>query len=368
MKTRQQTAIACAATGLAICAMQAAHAAEGFVVRYSLAGSLGGEIFAAPDHAGLIGAIALTSVDIKKVTDDNGNALKVTSPGGTVPVPGLPAPFLPTFSPNAVSVKATGQLTQWNLALGYITTEKYGGGRMVYGFNLPYLSKKTQSFTPDAKTPALNFPNPAIPGPAGEAAIAQQFGAQYQGAVTKLANQEAGEVSGMGDAEVALGWLYSNSQWRVQTGASLVMPTGHFDAAPGPDTSDGKFYTLRPSVQVTYLPKPDIALAGKITMGFNTKNRDNNVRSGDWASVEGAVGYMTRLGPIGVHMLHVRQYEDDVNNPYGTSRFRSTNAGVFWTTKIPVIDTIATLQYMTTTSSRNAKSGDFIQLRLVKVF
>ena len=42
-----------------------AHAAEGFVVRYNIAGSLGGEIFAAPDSPGVIVGTAYTYVDIK---------------------------------------------------------------------------------------------------------------------------------------------------------------------------------------------------------------------------------------------------------------------------------------------------------------
>jgi hypothetical protein len=52
----------------------------------------------------------------------------------------------------------------------------------------------------------------------------------------------------------------------------------------------------------------------------------------------------------------------------GASRFRSTNAGAFFTTLVPGIDAAPTLQYMGTTASRNAKHGSFSQLRLVTMF
>lgn len=77
---------------------------------------------------------------------------------------------------------------------------------------------------------------------------------------------------------------------------------------------------------------------------------------------------MTPIGVIGVHGVHVQQYQDDSNNPFGPSRLRSTNAGVFLTTLIPGLDAALTVQYMTTTASRNAKHGDFTQVRLIKVF
>jgi hypothetical protein len=71
---------------------------------------------------------------------------------------------------------------------------------------------------------------------------------------------------------------------------------------------------------------------------------------------------------VGLHSVFVQQYQDDSNNPWGASRFRSLNAGAFFTTKVPVVDAVLTAQYMTTTDSRNAKSGSFTQLRMLKLF
>jgi hypothetical protein len=104
-----------------------------------------------------------------------------------------------------------------------------------------------------------------------------------------------------------------------------------------------------------------------VSLGLNSRNRDNQLRSGNWFGLELAAGYMTPIGVVGVHALRVQQYQDDDHNPFGASRFRSTNAGVFFTTRLPVVDAIMTLQYVDATASRNAKHGSLTQLRLIKL-
>lgn len=349
-----------------VLAASAAHAAEDFQPRYNLAGSLGGEIFAPADLSGLAAGVALTRVDIRKLTGGDGNALTREVPGGTVPLPApTPAALYPSYDANRARVNARGSLVQWNLGLAYITHARYGGGRFALGLNLPYGVKK-QSFGAEVTTPGLRW-NPAVPAQT-QAAVQAQFGAQYQADVAAVASAEGGKVSAVGDAELHAGWRHATEQLRVLTGVSLVLPTGRYSASAGPDIGNGNFYTLRPVAQLVYLPRPDIALATRLTLGFNTRNRDNDLRSGNWASVETAAGYMTRLGPVGVHLVHVQQYRDDSGNPWGASRYRSTNAGLFFTTRIPVIDAVLTAQYMNTMASRNAKHGTYSQLRLSKTF
>ncbi|WP_326542525.1 transporter [Pseudorhodoferax sp.] len=343
-----------------------AQAAEDFQLRYNLAGSLGGEIFAPPDLEGLAGGIALTRVDIRKVTGDDGHRLTQTVPGGTVPLPApTPSALYPSYGPTTGRIDARGSLLQWNLALAWLSQARYGGGRLALAVNLPYATKK-QGFGADAATPALNW-HPAVPA-ATQAAVQAQFGAQFQRGITDQLAAEGGRVSGIGDLELHAGWRHADAQLRVLAGASLVLPTGRYDAQAGPDIGFGNFYTLRPVAQVVYLPRPDIALAGRVTVGLNTRNHDNELRSGNWASLEVAAGTMTRLGPIGVHVLQAQQFQDDSGNRWGTSRYRSTNAGLFWTTRIPVVDAVLTLQYMATLQSRNAKHGTYSQVRVSKTF
>lgn len=362
MKAPTSAALAAAC----VLAAHAAHAAEDFQPRYNLAGSLGGEIFAPPDLAGLAAGVALTRVDIRKLTGDDGQAITREVPGGSVPLPAPTPPGLyPSYDANRARVHARGSLVQWNLGLAYLTHTQYGGGRFALGLNLPYGIKK-QRFGAEVTTPNLRW-DPAVPQQTRDA-VQAQFDAQYQASAAAVASAEGGQVSGIGDAELHAGWRHASAQLRVLAGVSLVLPTGRYSAGAGPDIGNGNFYTLRPAAQLVYLPKPDIALAARLTLGFNSRNRDNELRSGNWASVETAAGYMTRLGPVGVHLVHVQQYQDDSGNPWGASRYSSTNAGLFFTTRIPVVDAVLTAQYMNTMRSRNAKHGTYAQLRLSKTF
>lgn len=343
-----------------------ADAAEDFQVRYNIAGSLGGEVFAPPDQAGLAVGAAMTFIDIDKVTGDDGNRLKRVVPGGTVPLPPpTPGALYPTYGANVAEVDARGKLRLYNLGFGYVTTERYGGGRLVLGANVPY-GVKTQTFGVIATTPALQW-NPAVPA-ATQAVVQAQFNASYQAGLAAQAAAQGGEVSGIGDVELQGGWLYVADRLRVLAGASLVLPTGRYSPSSGPDIGFGNFYTLRPAVQVGYLFTPDLAGAAKVTLGLNTKNRDNDLRSGNWVGLEGALAYKTAIGAIGIHTVLVRQVQDDRGNAWGDSRLSSSNAGLFFTTKVPGLDAAVTAQVMKTFDSRNAKSGSFTQLRVIKVF
>lgn len=341
-------------------------AAEDFQVRYNIAGSLGGEVFAPQDLTGFGAGVAATYIDVKNVTGGDGKLLTTPMPGGVVPLPPpTPGALYPSYGAQKAVVDGTGTLKLWSLALGHITEDRYVGGRLAFGVVVPY-GLRQQSIRAMAPTPALQW-SPQVPV-ATQAAVNAQFDAAYQSGLGAQAASATGEVSGLGDVEMQAGWLYATERLRVLAGASLVLPTGRYDAGPGPDIGFGNFYTFRPSVQVGYLPTPDIALAGKLTLGFNTKNKDNDLRSGNWVGIEGAVAYKTPIGAIGLHTVYVQQFQDDSNNPWGASRFRTLNAGGFFTTKIPGSDVALTMQFMKTTNSRNAKAGNVSQIRIIKVF
>ena len=351
---------------IAMAASNGAGAAEGFQVRYNIAGSLGGEIFAPPNTTGLLAGMAATYIDVKKVTGDDGKPLTMTVPGGTVPLPApTPSALYPTYGEGTAHIDGTGNLKLFNFVLGYITKETYGDGRLAFGVNLPYGVKK-QSFGVSATTPALQWDS-SIPQGTRDA-VAAAFDEGYQAGLAEQAAAESGTVSGFGDLELQAGWLYADGPLRVLAGASVVLPTGKYDDAAGPDIGFGNFYTFRPAVQVGYLATPDFAIGGKVTLGLNSKNKDNDLRSGDWLGLEAAAAYKTAIGAIGVHGVYVRQYQDDKNNDFGGSRFQTSNGGLFFTTRLPVVDAAVTIQLMKTLSSRNAKAGTFSQVRFVKVF
>jgi len=374
MKTQQTTnkragrAGAAGLAGLAGLALMAgggaAQAAEGFEPRYNMAGSLGGEIFAPPDQTGWALVTALTRVQVRRVSGDDGRDLAVPLPGATLAVPGLPDALQPSYGPGRATVRGEGAMNRWDVAVGYLSEEQYGGGRLVAAFDLPFI-RKDQRIALEGATPALSWPGP-VPA-AVQAGVAGQFGSQYQAGLAGQGAASSGTLHGAGDAELMGGWQFVGERWRVLAVTTLVLPTGKYGTDPKPDTGTGNFRTVRPSLQLAYLPTPRLALGAKLSVGLNGRNRDNQLRSGDWAGVELAAGYMTPVGVIGLHALRVQQYRHDENNPFGPSRFRSTNAGAFFTTKVPGLDAVLTLQYIDTTASRHAKHGSFTQVRLIKL-
>jgi hypothetical protein len=351
---------------LAACAtMEPVAASEDFQLRYNLAGSLGGELFAPRDQTGWAGGLAATYMDIDQVTGNDGHGLTRLLPGGTMQLPNVPPPLHPNYGPSVAQITGTGKMKQTNLALGYVTKERFGDGRLVFLLNLPF-SRKIQRFGAAGVAPELSW-NPAVRGPARVAA-ATVFADQYQAALGSQAQEASGQVTGIGDAELQAGWLHIRNKLRVLGGASIVLPSGKYSSSSGPDIGYGNYYTFRPAVQATYLLTPAVAISGKLTWAVNTRNRDNQLRSGNWAGLELAAGYKTPVGVLGVHGLRVQQHQDDSNNPWGSGRLWSTNMGVFFTTKLEAIDAAITAQYMATTDSRNSKHGSFSQLRMIKFF
>lgn len=348
-------------------ALCSAHAAEGYMVRYNLAGSLGGEMFAPPDQSGWGAGMAATTVKISKITGSDGKALRTSTPSGTVSVPGLPAAYNPSYSSNEVEVEGSGRYNIYNVALGYISEERFGNGRLAWLVNVPY-GVKDQRLAGRTTAPALNWPSNALPSSATKSAVQQQFNSTYMNQVNADAAAETDKIDGLGDVELQAGWLYTTEQWRVLSGASVVLPTGRYQSTAGPDIGAGNFYTFRPSVQVAWLPRTDLSVATKLTMGFNTRNADNDLRSGNWAGLETALAYLTPVGPIGVHSVLVRQVQDDSGNPIGAARFMSSNVGMFFTTKIPGLGAVITAQTMRALDSHYAKHGTIQQIRLIKLF
>lgn len=357
--------------GLGIVALAVANismASDGFRVRYNMAGSLGGEIFATFKQPGFIVSLATSHASIDKITNDSGQPRTLAVPGGIITLPPpAPSAIYPSYAATTPAFDFERSQVQGNLLINYLSERVIGNGRLSFGLNLPY-ARLNQRVGILGATPALAYPNPLAPGAFARAAVGATFDTTYQAGLAAEASAATGEVAGMGDVEVATALVYSSDPMRIVSGASLVMPTGKYDAASTTNIGAGNFYTLRPSMQVSYLPTPDWAIAGRVTLGLNTRNRDNQIRSGNWLGLESALGYKTPIGAVGLHMIHARQYQDDSGGTLGGNRFRSTGAGVFFTGLIPVVDAFMTVQYMSTISSRNFLSGKFIMVRMVKAF
>lgn len=353
---------------LALSSADSAMAAEDFRVRYNLGGTLGGEIFGPLPEAGWIGAFTLTRVEGKKITGDNGQDLTTVAPGGSLALVPGGTPLDPAYPANPVTLKTSVRADVGALAMAYVHDDRFAGGRLMLSGVVPLVQIATRT-TPVAGTPALNWPVAGAPDPATRAAVEGGFAQSYPAQIQALASGGNASSSGVGDVELAVNWLHGQGPWKVMAGTALVLPTGKYSATPGMDPGFGDFYTLRPEARITYQPDDRWAFAGKAVWALNSRNRENQLRSGNWYGLEAAAGYMTPLGPVGLHAIHIQQYQDDRSNPqFGASRFEMDGVGAFWTTRIPVVNVAVSLQHMVTTRSRNALHSHFTQLRLVKSF
>ncbi len=304
------------------------YAAEGFKVRFPLNGTLGGEMVA-PIKPGLFGSVAVTHVDVQKVTDSTGNAYS-KSLGGTTAT---------------LDFKQKQEI--YNLIVGYTTSETYADGHLTFAVNIPYSSidRNVSGTAPGAQV-----------------------------LLDGLLSGSSGKADSLGDVEVTGLWSRQTERTKYALGMTISTPTGAYDKnTKAINPGFGNFYTFRPGAAIAYKATENLTLGARASLAFNTVNKDNNWRSGDYYVIDLAAAYKTPIGVFGPHVLRVEQYKDDINatavtGSLGTNRFSSTGAGVFFTTLIPGINAGLNLSYMKTLESKNALSGSFIQARLSKVF
>lgn len=360
-----------------------AIAADGWKVRFPLSGTLGGEIAAPIGAGGLYGQVSVTQLELDKLAGPDGNNFKLPVSGTRdVPLGGALGTRSASYS-GVADVGFKQSQTQVNAVIGYLSNEQYNGGRLTAAVNIPMISmNRTTTLT--GATPTLSAISPSIAGSltaAGQSAAqaaataagiqsATQtaFDPKYQAGLTSQASTLSGTQSGIGDIEVSGGWVYQDPTVKVIAAATLALPTAQWDAVTNLNLGYGKYYTLRPSLAVAYNASEAWTLGARTSLGLNTRNTDNNVKSGNFYGVDLAAAYRTSVGVFGPHLVFVNQYEDDDGGKYGSNRFSTSGAGVFFATKIPGIDTGLNLSYMQSFDAKNALSGSFVQVRLTKAF
>lgn len=362
-----------------------ASASEGSRMRQAPVGAFGGEIAAPADNPGLFGTASLTYLNIYKVVDGNGDPIALsakvvplptsTPTGGAVPN-GAYALSVPTGS-----IDFNQKQTQLNLVGGYLTEGLYGGGHVAFAINVP-LIKQSRSFI--AVQPAgTTSPTPAATLPAALrgaiAAVASAVNTQVQAGVAAAAASQNAEVSGIGDTELSVVWVHHQDRLKVVAGVSLFAPTGAYDKTRGPNPGFGDFYTLRPGVAVTYALGPNhtdkawdagVTVAGRLSYGINTINKETDYRSGNF--LYGELGVVKVMGDwaFGSNLLVTQQVTDDtgVGAPTDGNRYRSYGFGPFLSYKLPGKDAGFNLQYSDNFGGRNAIVVKSLQLRFVKAW
>ena len=354
------------------------YAADGWKLRFPLSGSLGGEIAAKQLTPGLYGSVVATQIEVDKVTGGDGNALKLAQANAfSQAVTSPPSPIAMTvnssFSGSAtVAVKQSQTVS--NILLGYLTETEYAGGRLNLMVNIPYMSlNRTFSLTGD--TPKLAPLSSSVPGPQAAAVAAGlqttiqgQFALKYQAQLAANSTAGSGSAADFGDMEVTGAWVRQTDDMKIIVGATLAMPTAKYDKNSVLNTGFGNYYTLRPGVAVSGRASENLTLGAKVSLGLNSPNKDNGVRTGNFVGLDLAAAYLTPVGVFGPHVVYVSQYEDDQGGKFGGNRFNATGVGVFYTTLIRPINAGLNFSYMQMLNTRNALSGSFVQIRLTKAF
>lgn len=353
-----------------------AQAAESYKLRQAPVGAFGGEIAASADKPGFFGTASLTSLQIYSIADAAGNDV---APPAISPIQLNPAlPYKVAFPAGKLAFNQ--DQTQLNLVGGYLTESTYGNGHVAFAINLPFIQQKrtyvvTQpagTLTPAATVPPLS---PAIVGQlnAGTAAA----NAQVQARIAAASAIQNLEVSGMGDTELSTVWVRHADRLKVAAGVSLFVPTGSYDKNRGPNPGFGNFYTLRPGVAVTYNLNPKhtdaswdagVTIAGRVSYGINTRNKDTDYKSGNFIYAEGGIVKVNGNWAYGVNLLSTQQISDDTGTgvPAGGNRYKTNGFGPFVSFKLPGKDAGVNLQYSDNFGGRNAIVAKSLQLRLVK--
>ena len=355
-----------------------AQAAESFKLRQAPVGAFGGEMAAGADKPGFFGTASLTQLKIYKIADASGNDV--------APPPISPIQLNPTLPHKVVfpagSLAFNQDQTQLNLVGGYLTESTYGNGHVAFAINVPFIQQKrtyivTQpagTLTPAATTPPL----PALVVGQLNAGTAMA-NAEVQKRVAAASVPQNLEVSGMGDTELTTVWVRHADRLKIAAGASLFVPTGSFDKNRGPNPGFGNFYTLRPGVAVTYNMNPKhtdsnwdagVTIAGRVSYGINTRNKDTDYKSGNFLYAEGGVVKVTGDWAYGVNLFTTQQISDDTGTgaPAGGNRYKTNGFGPFVSYKLPGKDAGLNLQFSDNFGGRNAIVVKSLQLRLVKAW
>ena len=355
-----------------------AQAAEGYKLRQAPVGAFGGEIAAPADNTGFFGTASLTQLQIYKLADANGNNV---APAPIAPIQLNPAlPYKVAFQTGSLAFNQ--DQTQLNVVGGYLTESKYADGHVAFAINVPFIQQKrtfivTQpagTLTPAATVPPLS---PAIVGQltAGTA----QANAAVQAKILATGASQNLETSGVGDTELSTVWIRHADRLKVAAGVSLFVPTGSYDKNRGPNPGFGNFYTLRPGVAVTYNLNPKqsdeswdagVTIAGRVSYGINSRNKDTDYRSGNFIYSEGGIVKVNGDWAYGVNVFTIQQISDDTGSgaTLGGNRYKTNGVGPFISFKLPGKDAGFNLQYSDNFGGRNAIVAKSLQLRFVKAW
>jgi hypothetical protein len=370
--------------GVFIACGMSAHAAENFKLRQAPLGGFGGDIATPADNPGFFGTASLTQLTIQGIKGPTGDALTKSSGVSGVPLGLIDVRFAALNAIRASVADGTVSLTQdqsqLNIAGGYLTESKYADGRIAFVANVPFVKQSravqlaypNATFSPDS--PLLSATNRAL------------INGGLQAKAKAASDTATGDASGLGDTELSAVWIRHTNQLKVAAGISVFVPTGKYavarDTALQANPGFGDFYTIRPGVAFTYNLNPSqahqdwdagVTLAGRVSYGVNTVNKDTRYKSGNFVYSEGAIVKVSGNWALGMNVFSTQQVTDDTYSGTDTTkivngRYKTLGGGPFISYKIPGQDAGLNFQVNNNFQGRNAINVKSYQLRLIKAF
>lgn len=239
----------------------------------------GGEL-AVPLLPGLVGTVGFNHYEASKVRDNEGNT-----------------PIVPIGSGLNAQLGARVRVDVMVPRLAYISNEKVFGANVGVIALVPYLRKR-QSFTLEGLFP---------PGfPAATAA-----GVQNQ--LNEQAASLGGSRGAWGDFEFAPVLSWYTDRVNFVFAASVIVPTGQYDAASPVNAGSGKYATFRPTLSAGYAGDGWDAGA-RAVVAFNQRNKDTQVKSGSYYEIDFSLLKQVQEVRLGV-MGYVLQQVTKDNGP-----------------------------------------------------
>lgn len=209
------------------------------------------------------------------------------------------APVTPTTTPlGTLGVRAEGEVEAAVLVprITYVTETLVYDGRLGFSATLPLIRQRTEV--------RLGADLPAGL-PAGTVAA-------VNGLLAQGSAQRSGRVSGQGDLDVTAFVDWQGDDGRTALGVSVVAPTGSYEAGRAVNPGAGNYWTVRPLLLASRVWDNGLELGLRATYSVNSRNRDTQVRSGQYLHADWAAMYrVDDSWRAGLQGYVVRQFTGD---------------------------------------------------------
>ncbi len=256
---------------VAAMACGAAVASEDYDLRY--APGIGGADMSAPFEGGWVfqAPAYVYSGNIRSTTTTVTN---LTAAPFNLPIPGASA---------TTTIGANTQINVYGLLprLSYMSSKTLFGATIGGTALLPLVNKKNHTSVTGVST---TVDAPGLPAP-NAAAIAGLINAGAGAAAGAIAAGNSNSNEGIGDLELSpiLRWSTDSSQTLFI--ATVVMPTGDYQAHRAANPGAGHFWTFRPAVQYSYIGN-GWDFGGRAAFSINTTNSDTHYHTGDYLNID----------------------------------------------------------------------------------